>query len=168
MRSALWIVFVAALGEAIQLHRDRQPPIAYVLLAIALAAGLVATFVPQEKLSLPARVRALVPEGSAAPVLALAFCALTLQLWELVTAQPSWSIKPGQPVAAFLMLGAVSCAALAVLGLSEKQPLGRARLPIFFAIHAALAVYVVFVTPHPWIDVHLFHAGSIDELLAGR
>ncbi len=158
-----WTVFVLALGQAMVTHRDRQPQAAYVWFAVAGAAALAAALWPAER-PLPARLRA----NTEDLVLTLAAIALVIQVWELVTANVSWSIAPNSPVVRVLSLGAVSCGVLVALSLAPQSPLGRARLPLLVVAHAALGIYVVAVTPNPWIDVHLFHATSIRELFAGR
>jgi len=164
LRSALWLVFVVALGEALQIHTSRQPPLAYLLLSVSLGCALLATLVPLQRLA-PARAIAVRGER---PLLLLALAGLLLQLWALATAQPSWSIKPGHSVFAVLVLGVLTCALLAALGIAERDPLGRARLPLFLAVHLALGLYVVHATPDPWIDVYQYHLESFKELLAGR
>jgi len=156
LRAIFWLVFVVTLGEALQLHNAQQPPIAYELLCAALACALLATLAP-----LPAKL-------SARAFFGLALLALLLQLWELCTAQPSWSIKPGQPVFAVLLFGVLTCGLLAAVGLAERDPLGRARVPLLIAVHVVLGIYAVHATPDPWIDVHLFHTESFKDLLAGR
>jgi hypothetical protein len=158
-----WTVFVLALGEAMVIHYDRQPPAAYVWLAIAGAAALAATLCPAERL-LPAQLRAHAEEL----VLALAAIALVVEVWGLATANVSWSVMRASPVVRVLSLGAVSCGVLAALSFFPRGRLGWTWLSLLVAAHAALGIYVVSVTPNPWIDVHLFHASSIRELLAGR
>ena len=163
LRSILWLVFVVALGEALQLHNSGQPLLPYALLSVALACALLATLVPPLDRLAPS----LGARGDQ-PLFLLALAALLLQLWELATAQPSWSIKPGQPVFAVLLFGVLACGLLAAVGLAERDPLGRARVPLLVAVHVVLGLYVVHVTPDPWIDVHLFHLESFKDLLSGR
>ena len=163
-RSLLWTVFAGALGEALLLHNDRHPPLSWLWFEVALVALGLATLFPFDKVPPLARLDRFGEE----PLLAVATLALILQIWQLATANTSWSIKPGSPISSVLALGAVGCGGLALLGLSRGSPLGRLRFPLLIAAHAAIGLYVVSVTPNPWIDVYQFHDLSIRDLLHGR
>ena len=163
-RAAVWVVFAVALGEALLLHDERHPPLAWLCFGIALGAVLLATLLPAARLPLLSRLDRFGEE----PVLALAALGLILQTWQLATFSVSWSIKAGSPITRVLALFAISCGVLAVLGLARDSPLGRLRFPLLIAGHAAVGLYVVSVTPNPWIDVYQFHQLSIDHLLHGR
>ena len=163
-RSLLLAGFAVALGQALLLHNDLQPPLAWFWFDLALASLALAVLLPVERLPALAGLDRFGED----PVLALGTLALILQVWQLCTHSVSWSIKPGGPIAERLALAAIACGALAVLGLGRGSPLGRARFPLLIAAHAAVGLYVVAVTPNPWIDVYQLHVLSIRDLLQGR
>ena len=164
LRCLLWTVFAATLGQALVMHNDLQPPLAWFYFDLALVALGLATLLPVERLPPLARLDRLGEE----PVLAAVAVALILQVWQLTTRNLSWSIKAGSPVTDTLALAAIGCGALALLGLARGSPLGRARFPLLIAAHAAVGLYVVSQTPNPWIDVYQLHELSIRDLLQGR
>jgi hypothetical protein len=157
VRSALLLVFIAALGQALHLHTAAQPRLAYVLLAVAMGA-----------VALAALERRFAFEISPGLVAAAALAVLALQSWELLVSPPQWAMREEASVFAVLAFGIVLALIAAVGGIVRGGRAGIAGSVILAAVALWLCVYVVHATPHPWIDVHVFHVEAFRDLLAGR
>ena len=154
----LLLVFEVALGEALQLHSGRQPPLAYVFLASALLAAALAALVPWERFARKEQGEQLFA--------ALALAGLSLQIWELVTTMPGWPrVDRAFPI---LRLAILACGIAAAAGIAGRGRVARGAVPLLVLVQLALGLCIVFLTPDPWIDVHKFHAEAVGDLLAGR
>jgi hypothetical protein len=144
MRPVLLLVFAVALGDAAYLHNASQPLLPYLLLALALLAVAAATFVP-------------LPDRAVSLFEPLFLAAIALQSAQLIIARPQWAMKDGAEVFAVISVVVIGCAMAAAL-----------RVKLIPAAMLLLALYVVYKTPNPWIDVHQMHVESFKDLLAGR
>lgn len=158
-QSLFLLVFVVALGQGLRLHSGNQPVAAYAWLALAQVAIGAAVFLPVEG----------DPRRRWAAILApLSLAALALEAWEMAGSRPGWRTRPGAPVDAVISLAATVAAVLGAAGICGGSRVQRAAVALVCATFLSAFLYFVYATPHPWIDVHMFHDASFADLLAGR
>ncbi len=167
LRPLLWALACAALGMALALHYEVQPPGAWAWFVVATLALPLAALLPGAPPASagPGTATALRAEA-ALPVLMGA--ALVLHLWMLLTVKLAWlgpqHAQRREVVALLLLVGG----ALAAVGLNGPTRFDRARIAAICLCHAALGAIAVQATLHPWNDIYTFHESSFTELLAGR
>ncbi len=162
VRPLLWALACGALGMALALHYEVQPPAAWAWFVVATVALPLAALLPTAWAGAAPPLR----NGAALPLLAGA--ALVLDLWMLLTVKLSWLEPQHAQRRALVALLLLAGGALTAVGLNGPTRLDRARIAAICLCHAALGVIAVQATLHPWNDIYTFHESSFAELLAGR
>jgi hypothetical protein len=153
-------VAAAALGYAIQENNGNFSPEAFTRLNVAMLFGLLAVCWP--------RVRAIERQGEKLPMVVLGL-ALGWNFCCLLTKVPGIYLRPNAAWGGLAwFFGGVGFAAfLSGAGLCYPSWLGRWRLPLLFAVHLFLGVWLINTSPNPFIDVHVFQREATTALLHG-
>ena len=153
------VAAAGCLGLALQISNGVRDPAALGLVAASGALIVAAVVTPR-----PAHLA----RWDARIVLVMALAALGLQLWQLYTALPALYLRLDAAGLAPFQWGValLAVAAATVLWSTPRwaKPLQVAALA---AAHAALGIWIIRRSPHPAIDVHLFHEYAISALRSG-
>jgi hypothetical protein len=148
------VVFV---GRAIQIKSGNYDPAAVAFLVAGLAALVLAV---------AASSRAVVSGRAAAAAAGLGVIGLVYQFYQLTTEPPGWDLHT-QPMGTYL--AALTAFEVLTVPLVLRLPALRwAYTAGWLAAFAVLAVWIVRVTPDPFIDVYSWTKYALDVLADGR
>lgn len=159
VRAVLAIVAAVSIGYSLQFNNGALHPkaIPYLYLAVSATMGmmLAGTF----------RLKHLTAERLLPLVVS---AAIFFQLLIVITSGVGLYLKPFAPEDHLIFDGGIIATALIVSsGFAEKSWLGRFQVPALLAIYVMLGIWVIRMSPNPWIDVYVFQKESAAALAHG-
>ncbi len=148
-----------ALGQALQISNGNLHPQAIAWLTLALVGCASAV--------LMSRSSRWAPLG-AAPALAVAGLGIAVQMIQLLSERPGMYVQLTSP-RAFLpfIAGIIVASLLAGAGFARRSWFGPLRVPMLLFVHFLLGVWMIRMTPDPYIDVYFFQRDGIQAFLHG-
>lgn len=156
----LFLLAAFALGQGVQVSNGNLHPESIRWLTIACVLTLIGVAAPAW--------RWIETSGEGLPVFAAGAC-VAYQLVQLFTTTPGIYIRNAGPQGlAPYATGLVLSAILIGAGLSKAPWLGKLHLPLLLCTFIGLGIWMVRVSPEPFIDVFFFQRDGVNALLAGN